>query len=86
VGSSPASAPLAPLTPEEEARFAAVARWPGDLGALAARLTIPHAALHQWVSTPRIQSLLAQHRALVARIEANKDRQAKTMSQPVPRA
>ena len=65
-----------PLTPEDEARFRAVARHAGDPIGLAESLGLPYSELLAWVSRPRIQFLLDQHQKLLAHCEANRARQA----------
>jgi hypothetical protein len=67
-----------PLSPEEETRFRAAARWPGDPFQLAENLGLPYSQLLRWLARPDIVALLDQHAALLARCEANRARHAQS--------
>src|SRR4051812_21674531 len=71
-------APFQPLTPAEEARFTAAARWSGDPAELAGSLGIPYSELLHWLAQSRIAALLDQHHRFLAHCEANRARQAQT--------
>src|SRR4051812_28620830 len=67
-----------PLSAQEESLFKSAARWAGDPMELAEILSLPYSELLAWLAEPRIEALLAQHDAFLARTQANRARAAST--------
>jgi hypothetical protein len=73
-----AAAPILPvLSPAEESRFRAAARWSGDPMELAEVLHLPYSELLHWLAEPRIERLLDQHHRFTALCETNRQRETK---------